>query len=79
MRGANVHIMLKEFTAGSTWSDTTSRKADEKMRDDYIAQKYNLPTERGKWTQYIKKERTGYPKQIVINPKKSQNNSLFSF
>ena len=73
------NIMLKEFTAGSTWSDQSSRKAEEKLRDDYIAQKYNLPTERGKWTQYIKKERTGYPKQLVIDPKKSQNNSLFSF
>ena len=73
------NIMLKEFTAGSTWSDQSSRKAEEKLRDDYIAQKYNLPTERGKWTQYIKKERTGYPKQIVINPKKFKKSELFSF
>jgi len=72
------NIMLKEFTAGSTWSDQSSRKAEEKLRDDYIAQKYNLP-ERSKWTQRIKKERTGFPKQLVIDPKKSQNNSLFSF
>ena len=72
------NIMLKELTGGSTWSDTTSRKDDEKMRDDYIAEKYNLPTERGKWTQFIKKERTGYPKQLVINPSKNTN-SLFDF
>ena len=30
------NIMLKEMTAGSTWSDTETRKDDEKMRDDYI-------------------------------------------
>ena len=57
------------MTAGSTWSDTETRKDDEKMRDEYIAKKYNLPNDRGKWTQLIKKERTGYPKQLRINPR----------
>ena len=31
------NIMLKEMTAGSTWSDTETRKDDEKMRDDYTS------------------------------------------
>ena len=43
------------------------------MRDDYIAQKYSLPSDKSKWTRFIKKERTGYPKQLRINPSKADS------
>ena len=61
------NIMLKEFTAGSTWSDTESRKSDEALRNDRIANNYSLPDDRSKWTSYIKKNHTGYPRQLRIN------------
>ena len=67
------NILLKEMTAGSTWSDTETRKDDEKMRDDYIAKKHSLPQDKSKWTQFIKKERTGYPKQLRINLSKADS------
>ena len=32
-----------------------------------LLKKYNLPNDKSKWTQLIKKERTGYPKQLRVN------------
>lgn len=72
------NIMLKEMTAGSTWSDTGSRKSDEALRNDRIADNYNLPSDRSKWTKFIKKNHTGYPRQLRINTSKVDNfSSLF--
>ena len=67
------NTMLKEMTAGSTWSDTGSRKSDEALRNDRIAENYNLPSDRSKWTKFIKKNHTGYPKQLRININETDN------
>jgi len=72
------NVMLKEMTAGSTWSDTESRKSDEALRNDRIAHNYSLPDDRSKWTKFIKKNHTGYPRQLRINVNKKDNfSSLF--
>lgn len=72
------NVMLKEMTAGSTWSDTGSRKSDEALRNDRIADNYDLPSDRSKWTKFIKKNHTGYPRQLRINTSKVDNfSSLF--
>ena len=60
------NIMLKEMTAGSTWRILKLVKMMKKCVMIILQRKYNLSNDKSKWTQFIKKERTGY-QQLRVN------------